>query len=132
MNFVNYVDYFLFFMLIVKTVFLVSAIGHVITIRSVNPKIQQHELLMRKISDTSEMIFVFGMSLFLVYYFFPNKKNFIINKETAILLFAYGFVMLIGAVKKYHFPTPHLLDKKKEGSTSTTASTTTSTSTTSR
>ncbi len=108
------IDYFLFFMLIVKFIFLISAVGHVITIRSNNPKIKQHELLMRRISGTTEMIFIFGMSLFLIYYFFPRRRQFEINRETAVLLFAYGIVMLLGALKRYHVPTPHLLQKKSE------------------
>jgi hypothetical protein len=108
------IDYFLFFMLLVKSIFLISAVGHVVTIHAKNPKIQQHELLMRKISETTEMIFIFGMSLFLIYFFFPRRKSFPINKETALLLFAYGIVMLLGALKRYNIPTPHLIPKKED------------------
>jgi uncharacterized membrane protein YgdD (TMEM256/DUF423 family) len=104
-------DYFLFFMLSVKFLFLIASVGHIITLRSVNPKIKKHEQLMRKASETTEMIFVFGMSIFLIYYFVPTKKHFAINKETAVLLFAYGIVMFLGALKKYHFPTPKILDE---------------------
>lgn len=108
------IDYFLFFMLAVKFIFLISAVGHVVTIHAKNPKIQQHEEFMRKVSDTSEMIFIFGMSLFLIYYFTPSKKTFVVNKETAVLLFAYGIVMLLGALKRYNVPTPHPFQKKAE------------------
>jgi hypothetical protein len=108
------IDYFLFLMLIVKAIFLISAVGHVVTIHANNPNIQKHELLMRKISETTEMIFIFGMSLFLIYFFFPRRKSFPINKETALLLFAYGIVMLLGALKRYNIPTPHLVPKKKD------------------
>lgn len=108
------VDYFLFLMLIVKTIFLIAAVGHVVTIHAKNPKIQQHELLMRRISDTTEMIFIFGMSMFLIYYFYPRRDSFKVNKETALLLFAYGIVMLIGALKRYNIPTPHILPKKTD------------------
>jgi uncharacterized membrane protein YgdD (TMEM256/DUF423 family) len=101
-------------MLVVKFIFLISAIGHVITIKSKNPKIQQHELLMRKISETTEMIFIFGMSLFLIYFFFPRRKSFPINTETALLLFAYGIVMFIGALKRYNIPPPYILQKKED------------------
>ena len=118
-KFENIVDYFLFFMLIVKLVFLISSLAHVITLKSSNPKIQQYELLMRRISERTEMVFIFGMSAFLIYFFFPNKKDFDITRETAILLFTYGIVMLIGAFKKYHFP-PHMIElnmKKKNSNT---------------
>ena len=118
-KFQSFVDYFLFFMLIIKFVFLISAVGHVITLKSSNPKIQQHEELMRKISETTEMIFIFGMSLFLIYYFVPNKKQFVINRETAVLLFAYGIVMLLGALKRYHFPSVREIVQKKEQSNGT-------------
>jgi hypothetical protein len=97
-----FVDYFLGIMLIVKFVFLISAVGHIITVKSKNPKIQQHEKMMRDISETTEMIFLFGMSVFLIYYFVPNKKAYVINKETALLLFAYGFVTFVAALKRYH------------------------------
>jgi hypothetical protein len=105
------VDYFLFFMLAVKFIFLIAAVGHVITVHAKNPKINQHEELMRKVSDTSEMIFIFGMSLFLIYYFVPSKKSFVVTKETAVLLFAYGIVMLLGALKRYHIQTPRPFKK---------------------
>lgn len=108
------VDYFLFAMLAIKLVFLVSAVGHVITVRSSNPKINQHERLMARISDTTEMLFIFGMSLFLIYHFFPNKKSYPIDKETAVLLFAYGFVMLVSALKRYHVPRPLLQRLEKQ------------------
>lgn len=97
-----FVEYFLGAMLIVKLVFLISTVGHVITLKSVNPKIQQHEKLMRYISEMTEMIFIFGMSFFLIYYFVPNRKVYVIQKETALLLFAYGFVTLVAALKKYN------------------------------
>lgn len=113
-KFEKVIDYFLFIMLVVKFIFLISAIGHVITIKSKNPKIQQHELLMRKISETTEMIFIFGMSLFLIYFFFPRRKSFPINTETALLLFAYGIVMFIGALKRYNIPPPYILQKKED------------------
>jgi hypothetical protein len=96
------VDMFLGFMLLVKFVFLISAVGHVITVKSKNPKIKDQETWVGYISDTSEMIFIFGMSFFLIYYFSPNRKTYVIQKETAILLFAYGIVMLVAAVKRYH------------------------------
>lgn len=106
-KFVTAVDYFLFFMLIVKFIFLITATGHVVTIYSKNPSIQKHEQLLRKISETSEMIFIFGMSAFLIYHFSPSKKTFEITVETAFLLFAYGIVMFLGALKKYHVtPSP--------------------------
>jgi hypothetical protein len=113
------VDYFLGFMLLVKVVFLFSAMGHVITVKSKNPKIQQHEQLMRYISDTTEMIFIFGMSLFLIYYFVPNKKIYVIKKEPALLLFAYGFVTLIAALKRYHLMPSQEEATKKDSSIST-------------
>lgn len=112
------VDYFLFLMLVVKTIFLFAAVGHVVTIHAKNPKIQQHELLMRRISDITEMIFIFGMSLFLIYYFYPRRDSFKVNKETALLLFAYGIVMLLGALKRYNIPTPHIVPKKPETASS--------------
>jgi hypothetical protein len=119
------VDYFLIIMLAVKLIFLISTIGHVITIKSSNPNIAKHELLLRKISGTTEMIFIFGMSTFLIFYFRPNKKNFIISRETALLLFAYGIVMLIGAFKRYHISTPldKLKEPKKKGDTQTSSAT---------
>jgi hypothetical protein len=98
----SFVDYFLGIMLLVKFVFLMSYVGHFVTVTSKNPKITQHEKWMRYVYDTSEMIFIFGMSFFLIYYFRPNRKAYVIKKETAILLFAYGFVTFLGALKRYH------------------------------
>lgn len=102
MQFRSFVDYFLGFMLVVKLIFLFTAVGHVITVKSKNPKIQAQEGWTRFVSETTEMIFVFGMSFFLIYYFSPNRKVYVIQKETALLLFAYGIVMLVAALKRYH------------------------------
>jgi hypothetical protein len=110
------IDNFLVVMLFVKFVFLISSVGHVATVRSSNPNITKHELLLRRISETSEMIFVIGMSLFLIYHFRPNKKSYVIGFEAALLLFAYGIVMLFGAFKKYHIKTPIDRLKKEDDS----------------
>jgi hypothetical protein len=114
LRFEKTVDYFLSFMLLVKFVFLISSVGHIVTVHSKNPKIQQHEEWLRKVSETTEMIFVFGMSIFLIYYFIPSKKTFVVTRETAVLLFAYGIVMLFGAVKRYHLTPPYLIQNKAE------------------
>jgi hypothetical protein len=123
MQFRSFVDYFLGIMLLVKLVFLITAVGHVITVRSKNPKIREQEAWTRFVSETTEMIFVFGMSFFLIYYFAPDRKVYVIQKETALLLFAYGIVMLFAAVKRYHLmPSKQAtsVEKPQESSTSTT------------
>lgn len=112
-NVENFIDNFLVVMLFVKFVFLISSLGHIATIKSSNPQIKKHELLLRRISETSEMIFIIGMSLFLIYHFRPNKKSYVIGVEAALLLFAYGLVMLFGAVKKYHIKPPTDFIEKK-------------------
>ena len=67
----------------------------------------------RYVSETTEMIFIFGMSFFLIYYFAPNRKVYVIQKETAVLLFSYGFVMLMAAIKRYQL-TPYALKPLNE------------------
>jgi hypothetical protein len=47
--------------------------------------------------NTCEFIFVFLMSLLLIYLFNPRRPNVVINSETRALLCLFGFMLLITA-----------------------------------
>ena len=47
--------------------------------------------------ERTEFIFVFLMSMLLIYLFYPRKPTTVITGETKILLFLFGFILLITA-----------------------------------
>ena len=88
-------DYYIVLMLIIKVVFLITATLHFILERSRDPRLSGLTKNLNKIANLTEMMFITGMSLFLMVYFIPSYKHFNVTKEMALLLFAYGFVMVI-------------------------------------
>ena len=87
-------DYFLFFIILIKIIFIISAIGHVLLTYSTNKKLQKKvdpKLLYWK--ERTEFIFYASMAVLLIYYFRP-EHNKPINKESALLFFLFGWILL--------------------------------------
>jgi hypothetical protein len=98
MKFLNKFDLFLYFIIIIKIIFIVSTIGHIILtfadntllINKIDPKLiywKQH----------SEFLFIVSMAVLLIYHFRPQNNIISINQETALLFYIFGWVLLITA-----------------------------------
>ena len=95
MKFESTLDYFVFFIIFIKFCFIILYLFNAFLVHSGNNN--------AKLSDTiifwkerTEFIFIACMSLLLMYHFFPRR--FVpYNKETSMLFFLFGFVMLFTA-----------------------------------
>jgi hypothetical protein len=90
------IDYFITFLLIVKILFVLCALGDVYL---EHKKGEKNEELIGKVQfwkDRFEFVFIAGMSLLLLYFFFPrNNKPLVTTFETRFLFFVYGIIIFI-------------------------------------
>ena len=91
-NFTSYI----YLILVIKFAFIVMALTHLyLKLKGqANSELDQTILYWK---ERFEFIFIFLMSLLLIYLFNPRKPNLPINFETKLLLFLFGFVLLITA-----------------------------------
>jgi hypothetical protein len=93
-NFETKLDFFIFFIFIIKIVFILSAIGHLVlshSTSSVSQKIDPELILLK---ERTEFIFIASMAILLIYHFKPGKNK-PISEETSILFFLFGWVLLL-------------------------------------
>ena len=91
-NFTSYIS----LIFVIKIGFVLMAMTHIY----LKIKGKENSDLDKKIvywKDKFEFIFIFLMSLLLLYLFNPRKPDIVIEGETKILLFLFGFVLLITA-----------------------------------
>ena len=100
MKFESTLDFFILFIVLIKIVFVVSAIGHVAithlpkSVLGKNANINDAKLVYWK--ERTEFIFFASMAILLIYHFRPgNLKP--ISSETALLFFLFGWILLITA-----------------------------------
>jgi uncharacterized membrane protein YbjE (DUF340 family) len=93
----NYFDTYVSAVFIVKIIFIILAIMHIYN----RAKGKQNTKQDKKIvfwKDRVEFIFIFMMSLLLIYLFNPRyNKPIVLDYETKLLLFLFGIVLLITA-----------------------------------
>jgi hypothetical protein len=93
----DYLDMYIYLIFAVKICFILMAVTHVF----LKIKGEENSDLDKKImywKERFEFVFVFLMSLFLIYLFnLRNKGSVIIDGETKILLYLFGIVLLITA-----------------------------------
>jgi cbb3-type cytochrome oxidase subunit 3 len=98
------IDYIITFLLIVKVLFVLCALARVYL---EHKKGENNEELIGKIEywkDRFEFIFIAGMSLLLLYFFFPrNNKPLVTTFETRFLFFVYGILVFINLDWKLFF-----------------------------
>lgn len=90
----NTFDFFMLFIIIIKIIFITSAIGHIILthihnffiVEKLDPKLVYWK-------KRTEFIFNISMALLLIYHFRP-KQHIYVTKETALLFFLFGWVVL--------------------------------------
>jgi len=94
-KFETWVDYLIFFIILVKIVFIISAIGHIIFSHSTSNKAKDidHKLLYFK--ERTEFIFIISMSILLIYHFNPRFSKKPISSETSLLFFLFGWILII-------------------------------------
>jgi hypothetical protein len=88
---------FIYFIILIKIVFIVSKLLTRYLEHKKSEKYQETLLSLEYISEKSEFIFVFCMSILLILLFNPYNKTFVITKETRILLFLYGIIIILTA-----------------------------------
>jgi len=104
MKFEKPVDMFVLFIILIKIVFILSSIGHVILSHmskknEKNGKEAKKEKEDAKLvywKERTEFIFVICMSLLLIYYFRPGHMK-PIDSETSLLFFLFGWILIITA-----------------------------------
>ena len=101
MNFLSYYDTYLIFIISIKILFLISAVelfyySHFSKSSDSLAKSAQFELWKQR----TEFVFILSMTILLLYLFYPRKIPIAINRETNLLLFIYGCILLVELIKK--------------------------------
>ncbi len=99
MKFESTFDFLIFFIVIIKLVFLFSAVGHVVLTHlpksmGINMGLTDAKLLYWK--ERTEFIFIASMSVLLIYHFRPGHLK-PIPAESSLLFFLFGWILLITA-----------------------------------
>ena len=94
-------DLFITFIFIIKILFVICAVWHSYLVKK-NEKEGNHTNLkminsLEYWKERLEFIFIFCMSFVCIYVFNPFSKNFVVDKETKLLLFVFGIIILINA-----------------------------------
>ena len=96
MKFETPLDLLVLFIFIIKIVFILSAIGHLVLSHSSNPVLQKKDPEFVYWKERTEFIFIVSMSVLLIYHFKPgNNKP--ISEETALLFFLFGIILVLTA-----------------------------------
>ena len=94
----NLFDFYIILIFAVKIIFIGLAVYH-LSLKMKGKTDTQKDKNIVFWKERMEFIFIFLMSLLLIYLFNPRStsKNVVINGETKLLLFLFGFVLLITA-----------------------------------
>jgi hypothetical protein len=92
----NKFSYFIYLILFVKFAFVLMSITH-IYLKIKGKENSDLDNLIVYWKHRCEFIFIFLMSFLLIYLFNPRKPTVVIDFETKILLFLFGFVLLLTA-----------------------------------
>jgi cell division protein FtsW (lipid II flippase) len=97
LKFETWLDYFIFFIIIIKIVFLFTSIGHVLITYSENEVAKQIDPNLLYWKERTTFIFTISMAILLIYYFNPYVPAPKIDKNTRFLFFLFGCVLIITA-----------------------------------
>ena len=98
LKFITSLDYFLFFIIFIKVIFIISSIGHVILSHlTTNKKSQKIDKKLLYWKERTEFIFVISMSILLIYYFNPRLSKKTISEESSLLFFLFGCILILTA-----------------------------------
>lgn len=91
------IDYFVFFIVFIKIIFLFSAVGHLILSHSSSSRSEKLDPKLVYWKERTEFVFVISMSLLLIYHFHPRYARKPINEETGLLFFLFGVILIVTA-----------------------------------
>jgi len=91
------IDYFLLFIVVIKLIFVLAAVGHIILSHSTNKKAAKAEPKLVYWKERTEFIFIISMAILLIYHFNPIWPQKYINSETSLLFVMFGIVLIITA-----------------------------------
>lgn len=97
LKFETSLDYFVFFIILVKIVFIFSAIGHVILSHSVSSQAKNIDPKLVYWKERTEFIFIISMAILLIYHFNPRLAKKPVGEETALLFFLFGWILIFTA-----------------------------------
>jgi len=97
LKFETSLDFFIFFIIFIKIVFIISAIGHLILSHSINSKATKIDSKLVYWKELTEFIFIISMAILLIYHFHPYLSKIHISEETALLFFLFGFILIFTA-----------------------------------
>jgi hypothetical protein len=97
LKFETSLDYFVFFIILIKIVFIISAIGHLILSHSGNDKAAKLDPKLVYWKERAEFIFIISMSILLIYHFNPRFSKKPIGEESALLFFLFGWILIFTA-----------------------------------
>ena len=89
------IDYLIFFIILIKIVFILSAIGHIYFSHSTRADAKNIDDKLLYFKERTEFIFIISMSILLIYHFNPRFSKKPINEETSLLFFLFGWVLII-------------------------------------
>jgi hypothetical protein len=89
-------DYYVVFLIIIKCIFVASALGHLV-LSHTNTSFDKYDTALLYWKERTEFIFIVSMALLLIYYFHPSIKSDPMSHETKLLFFLFGWVLLITA-----------------------------------
>jgi hypothetical protein len=93
-KFISYLDLLVFFIIFIKIVFILSAIGHLILSQLAVGQALNSKLVYWK--ERTEFVFIISMAILLIYSFRINHEQ-PITKETSLLFYLFGWILLITA-----------------------------------
>ena len=89
-------DFYVLFLIIIKTIFVVAALGHVVLAHTTS-SFDKYDTKILYWKERTEFVFIVSMSILLIYYFHPFIKSNPMSSETRLLFFMFGWIILITA-----------------------------------
>jgi hypothetical protein len=91
------IDYFLFFIIVFKLIFIFSSLGHVVASRSNTQNAQNIDKKMVYWKKHTEFIFILSMAILLILIFNPYR-SIIVDENSSDLLFLFGIILVLTSV----------------------------------
>ena len=102
MEFLSYYNTYLIFVITIKILFLISALGFFYySDISKSPSNTAKTLQFETWKERTEFVFILSMTILLLYLFYPRKIPIVTNNETNLLLFTYACILLFDLIKKF-------------------------------
>ena len=89
-------DYYVAFLIIIKSIFAVSALGHLL-LSHTNSQLSKYDQSFIYWKERTEFIFIISMSILLIYYFCPFGSPAPMSIETKLLFFLFGCILIVTA-----------------------------------